>query len=84
MGKKHIATVNKHATQQIKKIDRRFDWKEYIFNEENCADHWNKRVCGKMLESKRVRSGSPTTTTMRVRKKKVRNTYGLDKKVAEH
>ena len=47
-GKKQIATVTEHATQQIKEIDRRFDGKKYIINEENCAEHWNKKVCGKM------------------------------------
>ena len=51
-GKKHIATVTEHATQQVKNIDRRFDGKKYIINEDNCAEHWNKKACGKMSESK--------------------------------
>ena len=51
-GKKHIATVSEHATQQVKEIDRRFDGMKYIINEDNCAQHWNKKVYGKMSESK--------------------------------
>ena len=37
-----------HATQQIKEVARRFDGKKYIINEDNCAEHRNKKVYGKM------------------------------------
>ena len=110
-GKKHIATVIEHATQLTKEIVRRFDGKKYITNEDNCAVHWNKKVCGKMSESKTgvkwkfnddddeseqtiVFLYSPNVIVEPYAylsqlinledKKKVRNTYGLDKKNAAH
>ena len=42
--------MTEHATQQIKEFDRRFDGKKYIINEGNCAEHWNKKAYGKVLE----------------------------------
>ena len=110
-GKKHIATFTELATQQVKEIDRRFDGKKYIINEDNCAEHWNKKVCGKMSESKTdVKwkfnddddESAQTTDFLHSpnaivepyaylsqlinleNKKKVRKTYGLDKKNAAH
>ena len=49
-GKKLNATVTEHATKQIKEFDRRFDGKKYIINEDNCAEHRNKKRYGKLPE----------------------------------
>ena len=40
--------MTEHLTQQIKEVARRFDGNKYIINEGNCAEHWNKKVYGKM------------------------------------
>ena len=42
--------MTEHAAKQIKEFDRRFDGKKYVINEDNCAEHRNKKGYGKLLE----------------------------------